>query len=219
MFAGRILIPAPHGQLEAIYRPSRDDAARVALLLHPHPQHGGTMHNKVVFRSARALEEVGFETLRFNYRSVGASSGSYDRGIGETADAATALAFLRAAQPSAEKCLVLGFSFGADIAFRLAAGVGNVDRILAIGTPAYALDPPAARDQLDRTFFIHGADDEIAPLRALRASLARVGAETEIEVIADADHFFTGHLAELQAAVKLGSRALAAGNREPGPGS
>jgi alpha/beta superfamily hydrolase len=177
------------------------------------------MHNKVVFRSARALEEVGFETLRFNYRGVGASSGSYDRGIGETEDAATALAFLRSAQPAAERCLVLGFSFGADIAFRLAAEVGDVDRIVSIGTPAYALDAPHARGRLDRTFFIHGADDEIAPLGALRAILARIGAETEIEVVAGADHFFTGHLAELQAAVKIGSRESGVeSRRSPGSG-
>src|SRR5262249_47195741 len=73
--AGNLFIPAPHGQLEAIYRPSNEMAERVALVLHPHPLHGGTMHNKVVFRAAKALQESGIETLRFNFRGVGQSTG------------------------------------------------------------------------------------------------------------------------------------------------
>ncbi len=209
MFAGRTLIPAPHGQLEAIYRPRRDDAESIALLLHPHPQHGGTMHNKVIYRSAKALEDEGYETLRFNYRGVGDSSGSYDDGRGETDDALTALAYLRAAQPVAKHCVVLGFSFGAGVAFALAAREAGIDRILSLGTPVYALDAERAADTAVRATFIHGERDEIAPLEALRERLAEIAPAADVRVIAGADHFFTGRLGELQAAVRV------AVNREP----
>lgn len=204
MFAGRTLIPAPHGQLEAIYRPRRDDADRIALLLHPHPQHGGTMHNKVIYRSAKALEDAGYETLRFNYRGVGDSSGSYDGGRGETDDAQTALDFLRAAQPAAARCVVLGFSFGAGIAFALAARDAGIDRIVSVGTPVYTLDAERAAETAARTAFIHGERDEIAPLGALRQRLAEIAPEADVQVVAGADHFFTGHLGELQGAVAVG---------------
>ena len=201
MFTGRTLIPAPHGQLEAIYRPRSQDADAIALLLHPHPQHGGTMHNKVVYRSAKALEQSGYETLRINFRGVGDSSGAYDDGRGETDDARTALDYLRNAQRSARRCLVLGFSFGAGVAFRLAASESDLDRIVSVGTPAYALDAPGAAANVERARFIHGADDSIAPLHELRARLADFGLKPEICVVPDADHFFTGHLEKLQAAV------------------
>src|ERR1051326_8510985 len=116
---GNLLIPAPHGQLEAIYRPEHAQAERVALVLHPHPQHGGTMHNKVVFRAARALQEAGYATLRFNFRGVGESTGTFDQGRGEADDARVALDYLLAEQPQAREVIVAGFSFGAWIGLRV----------------------------------------------------------------------------------------------------
>src|SRR5262249_59084965 len=104
--AGNLFIPAPHGQLEAIYRPSNEMAERVALVLHPHPLHGGTMHNKVVFRAAKALQESGIETLRFNFRGVGKSTGEFDQGIGEVDHARIALDFLLDSQPRAREVIV-----------------------------------------------------------------------------------------------------------------
>src|SRR5215470_4320315 len=101
--AGNLFIPAPHGQLEAIYRPTHDRAERVALVLHPHPLYGGTMHNKVVYHTAKTLDDAGFATLRFNFRGVGASSGGHDHGRGEVDDARLALDFLLAAQPAARE--------------------------------------------------------------------------------------------------------------------
>ena len=113
MFVGRTLIPAPHGQLEAIYHPPAEPAERVALVLHPHPLYGGTMHNKVVYHAAKALEAAGFVTLRFNFRGVGASTGQHDRVGGASEDARVALDYLLAQQPAARAVLVAGFSFGA----------------------------------------------------------------------------------------------------------
>src|SRR5215831_3927756 len=120
--AGNLFIPATHGRLEAIYRPKNDQAERVALVLHPHPLHGGTMHNKVVFRAAKALQESGFEALRFNFRGVGQSTGQYDEGRGETDDARVALDYLLSTQPQAREVIVAGFSFGSVAGLRLGCG-------------------------------------------------------------------------------------------------
>lgn len=199
MFAGRITIPAPHGQLEAIYKPRRNDAERVALLLHPHPQHGGTMHNKVIFRSAKALEDTGYETLRFNYRGVDGSSGTYDNGRGEEDDAKLALAYLREAQPAAQSITVLGFSFGAAIALSLRDNEPSITKTIALGTPAYGLKQTSP---LDNVSFIHGESDDVAPLSDLKTALAAQDPRPPLCVVPDADHFFTGKLTELQQAVR-----------------
>ena len=105
--AGNLFIPATHGRLEAIYRPKSNQAEQVALVLHPHPLHGGTMHNKVVFRVAKALNECGFETLRFNFRGVGLSTGEFDEGRGECADAQAALDYLLDNQQNAREVINL----------------------------------------------------------------------------------------------------------------
>src|SRR5262245_58569903 len=136
MFAGKTFIPCEAGQLEAIYRPTTDAAERIALVLHPHPLYGGTMHNPVVFNCARALHDAGFETLRINFRGVGESSGTHDNGRGEVDDARTALDFLLEKQPAAREVVVAGFSFGAAIALRLGCGDARVHRMIGIATPA-----------------------------------------------------------------------------------
>jgi len=203
MFTGRTLIPAPHGQLEAIYRPPAAPAERVALVLHPHPPDGGTMHNKVVYHSARALEDVGYVTLRINFRGVGASTGTYDAGRGEVDDARVALDFLLAAQPAAREVLVAGFSFGAAVGLRFGCGEARVRRLLAIGTPVRLLRAAALAACAKPIGFVHGDADDIAPLANLRALLAdtRRAAPTTFEVVAGAGHFFAGQLDALRAAV------------------
>lgn len=203
MFTGRQLIPAPHGQLEAIYRPPPQPAQRVALVLHPHPLFGGTMHNKVVFQTAKALEAAGFVTLRINFRGVGGSSGVHDGGRGEVDDARLGLDFLLAEQPAAREVLVAGFSFGAAVGLRFGCADPRVHRLLAIGTPARWLTAEALAACARSIAFVHGEADELAPLAALQALLAAAGrsAATELRVIAGAGHFFEGHLDELRAAV------------------
>jgi alpha/beta superfamily hydrolase len=211
-FVGRILIPAPHGQLEAIYRPRDGAAERVALLMHPHPLYGGSMHNKVIYNAAKALDELGWETLRFNFRGVGASSGVFADGAGELDDARTALAFLREQRATARRTLLLGFSFGAAVALALAARAPDVDAIIAIGTPpGDALGQLAGGLPEPPIAFIHGERDEIAPLAALRDWLRRqapqIGAGA-LHVIAGADHFFADHLAELRAGVRAAAQTV-----------
>jgi len=200
MFVGRTLIPVPHGQLEALYRPAREDAARVALVLHPHPLYGGTLHNKVVVHTARALEAAGAVTLRINFRGVGDSSGGYGEGVGEAEDARLALDWLLVQQPAAREVWLAGFSFGAAVALRLGCADARVGRIVAIATPARWLDVallPACATPID---FIHGDADTTAPLADLQALLAAAPrrAGTALHVLPGADHFFDGHLDALR---------------------
>lgn len=198
-FVGRQLIPAPHGQLEAIYRPATARAERVALVLHPHPLHGGTMHNKVVHRTAKALEAAGLVTLRINFRGVGASSGTYNEGRGECDDAATAFAWLRRQQPAAREALVAGFSFGASIALRFGCAEPRAARVIAIGTPGRWVTAAALTACAKPIDFIHGARDDVAALADLEAVLAAAvrSAPTGLHVVAGAGHFFADQLDEL----------------------
>jgi alpha/beta superfamily hydrolase len=201
---GNLLIPAPHGHLEAVYRPPVDRAKRVALVLHPHPLFGGTMHNKVVYRAARALEEIGFVTLRFNFRGVGYSTGEHDEGRGELDDARIALDHLLKDQPQAREVLIAGFSFGAAVGLRLGCEDRRVDRLLAIGTPV-RLDDLSFLDSCTKSkLFIHGAQDEIAPLAPLVERLKKLPATSPWRIlrIPGAGHFFDDRLNELTDAVK-----------------
>ncbi len=202
--AGNLFIPATHGRLEAIYRPKSDQAERVALVLHPHPLHGGTMHNKVVFRAAKALSECGFETLRFNFRGVGYSTGEFDEGRGECADAQVALDYLLDNQPNAREAVIAGFSFGSIVGLRVGCSDDRVDKLIAIGTPARMgnLDFLAACEK--PKLFVHGAEDDIAPLAPLEEFLATLpaGSDFKLERIAGAGHFFDNHAVELTRAIK-----------------
>lgn len=202
--AGNLFIPATHGQLEAIYRPRSNEAARVALILHPHPQHGGTMHNKVVFRAAKALQESGFETLRFNFRGVGASTGQFDEGRGEGEDARVALDYLLDQQPRAREVIVAGFSFGSIIGLRLGCADARVHRLIAIGVPARLGNLDFLRVCSKPKLFVHGVEDTVAPLAPLADVLAQLPANANLQLvrIAGAGHFFDDHAAELMRAIK-----------------
>jgi alpha/beta superfamily hydrolase len=203
MFAGKTLIPTDHGRLEAIYRPSRDDAEHVALVLHPHPLYGGTMHNPVVFHCARALHDAGFETLRINFRGVGDSSGKYDHGRGELDDARRALDFLLEHQPAARDVLVAGFSFGSMIALRLGCGDARVHRMIGIAVPAGHDDLGFLAGCSKPKLFVHGDRDDVAPLPALRDLLARLAVPAcELHVVPGTGHFFDDGLDELRSAVQ-----------------
>jgi uncharacterized protein len=202
--AGNLFIPAPHGRLEAIYRPKSERAERVALVLHPHPQFGGTMHNKVVFRAAKALQESGIETLRFNFRGVGSSTGEYSDGKGEYEDAAIALDYLLNDQPLAREVIIAGFSFGSVIGLRLGCSDERVHRLIAIGVPARMGNLDFLSDCVKPKLFIHGAEDEVALLGPLEAYLTKLpaGSNYRLVQIAGAGHFFDDQSDELAQAIK-----------------
>jgi hypothetical protein len=201
---GNLLIPAPHGALEALYRPTNTQAERVALVLHPHPQFGGTMHNKVVVRTAKALQEAGFETLRFNFRGVGHSTGQYDEGRGEADDARTALDYLLAQQPRAREAIIAGFSFGSVVGLRVGCADARVQRLIAIGAPARLFDVDFLRSCVKPKIFIHGEEDTVAPLAPLAELLSQLPAESGFQFvrIPGAGHFFDDKLPELMREIK-----------------
>lgn len=203
MYAGKTLVPADHGQLEAIYRPSQDDAGRVALVLHPHPVYGGTMHNPVVFHCAKALEAAGFETLRINFRGVGESTGTWDEGRGEYDDAVAALDFLLTEQKAAREVLIAGYSFGSAIGLRLACSDPRVHRAVAVAAPVRLLDMSFLTTCTKPKLFVHGSMDDLAPLAPLQAMLDDgVAPPAELRVVPGASHFFESGRDEMAEAVQ-----------------
>jgi uncharacterized protein len=202
MVPGKRLIPAPHGQLEAIYRMAEGPGGRAAVVLHPHPLYGGTMHNPVVFHCARALRECGFATLRINFRGVGESTGRHGQGRDEVEDARAALDYLLSEVPDAREILVAGYSFGAAVGLRFGCADARVQRLIAIGTPIAMIDPRVLSSCAKPMLLVHGDSDDIAPLAALESALATDAmSPRELRVISGAGHFFEDRLDDLRAAI------------------
>jgi alpha/beta superfamily hydrolase len=196
--AGNLFIPAPHGKLEAILKEPRAQTARgVALVLHPHPLGGGTMHNKVVFRAAAALNEAGLTTLRINFRGVGQSSGEHDEGRGELEDVQAGLDYLAAQYPDQEITLC-GFSFGARVGLEAGIADPRVQRLISIGTPVDKYDFNFLEACRKPILFVHGEQDEYGNVDKLRELIAKIKAPVELRVIKGAGHFFDDQLDELK---------------------
>jgi alpha/beta superfamily hydrolase len=199
--AGNLFIPAPHGQLEAILKQPRDGEVRgAALVLHPHPLFGGTMHNKVVFRAAAALNEASLVVLRINFRGVGQSTGEHDEGRAEQDDARVALDYLAANYPGQEITLC-GFSFGARVGMEVGIADERVARLISIGTPADKYDFSFLAQCRKPILFVQGERDEYGNVDRLRELIAKIKAPVELKVIKGAGHFFDDHLDELKAAI------------------
>jgi uncharacterized protein len=199
--AGNLFIPAPHGQLEAIVKPPRDgDVRGTALVLHPHPLFGGTMHNKVVFRAAAALNEAGLVVLRINFRGVGQSTGEHDEGRAERDDARVALDYLAANYPGQEITLC-GFSFGARVGMEVGIADERVVRLISIGTPVDKYDFSFLGQCRKPILFVQGERDEYGNVDRLRELVAKIKAPVELKVIKGAGHFFDDQLDELKAAI------------------
>ncbi len=193
-----LVIDGPAGSLEALLEDPGADGRHFAVVCHPHPLHGGTMHNKVVHTLARALQEQGMPTLRFNYRGVGASAGAYDDGRGETEDALAVIAWGRRRWPGAQLVLA-GFSFGAAVALRAALAAGAAQLI----TVAPAITHPGAAPLRPACpwLLVAGDADDLVDFGQLRAWAAAFQPPPTLRVLAGGDHFFHGRLQELRAAV------------------
>jgi alpha/beta superfamily hydrolase len=200
--AGNLFIEAPHGRLEAILKPPREESIRgAALVLHPHPLGGGTMHNKVVFRAAAALNEAGLVTLRFNFRGVGQSTGTHDEGQGERDDARAGLDYLAENYPHHEITLC-GFSFGARVGMEVGIDDDRVTRLISIGTPVDKYDFSFLTACHKPILFVHGEHDEYGNIERLRELVAAIKAPVTLEVIKGAGHFFDDQLDELKQVIK-----------------
>ena len=201
-----LVIAGPAGQLEALLEEPEDREPREAFVVcHPHPVHGGTMHNKVVYRIARGLRRSGAVVLRFNYRGVGKSEGSYDNCIGETEDARVALAYLRSRYPDLPYSLA-GFSFGSRIVLKMGCDLGTPARIIAVGVPAAHAGMAGLGDCDVPRVFIQSTNDQFGPRPAMEAYFERLRGPKKLIWVEAADHFFAGALDEFEEAVqKTGS--------------
>ena len=196
-----LFIPGPAGKLEALLEEPEDQAPKeAALICHPHPQYGGTMHNKVVYRLARALRRAGAVPLRFNYRGVNMSEGVYDNGIGELEDARAALGFLRERYPELPFSLA-GFSFGSRIILRLGCEVPGALRLIAVGFPA-ADEASRALGNCDvPRVFIQSTNDQFGPREAMESYFASLSGKKQLIWVKAVDHFFADALDELERAI------------------
>ncbi len=200
--AGNILIPVAHGQLEAIIKEPTKESVGSALVLHPLPTGGGTMHNKVVFRAAAALNETGLTTLRINFRGVGQSSGTFDEGEGELEDARDALNYL-IQNYSKSSLFVCGFSFGARVGMEMGIADDRVDYLISLGTPVDKYDFNFLRLCRKPILFVHGELDEFGDSQRMEALVRELEPKTEVRlvIIPRADHFFEGQLNEVKRAI------------------
>lgn len=194
-------ITGPAGRLEALLEEPDDQPPRLAALVcHPHPLYGGTMHNKVVYRVARGLRESGVAVLRFNFRGVGSSEGEHAHMTGEIEDARAALAWLRKRYPDLPFALA-GFSFGARVITRLGCPLEDARFLMAVGHSTqrdseYMEACPAPK------IFIQSTHDEFGPVAELEAVYARLPEPKQLIWIEAEDHFFRGGLDELEQAVR-----------------
>lgn len=191
-------VPGPAGRLEALLEEPEDVEPReAALVCHPHPQHGGTMHNKVVHRIARGLRRAGCVVLRFNHRGVNLSDGAYDRGVGEIEDARAALSFLRQRYPALPYTLA-GFSFGSRIVLKLGCQLPDVRHVIAVGFPTSYRDRGYLVGCATRKVFIQSTNDEHGPRPELEQVFAGLDEPKELLWIPAEDHFFKGALEVLE---------------------
>ena len=203
-----LLIDGPAGKLEAmIEAPESGQPDSVALVCHPHPLYGGTMHNKVVHRLARGLRRNGAAVLRFNFRGVGRSQGSHDHGAGEIEDARAGLAWLRARYPELSYTLA-GFSFGSRVVLRLGCELMSAAKVVAAGFPTRAGSLDSLFDCRTPKIFIQSTHDQYGPRPELEMLFARLPEPKRLLWVDAADHFFSGALdAFEEAVVSLGSIA------------
>lgn len=192
-------IPTPSGHLEGILKPGGEGAQAiyVGLVCHPHPLYGGTMHNKVVFKTAQTLQTLGIPALRFNFRGVGHSTGTYDEGRGEMDDVRYALEFLSRRYPGVP-ALIAGFSFGSWVGLRVAATDDRVQVMIGLGVPAHMFNGNTLQNCHKPKLFIHGSEDDTALYAQAKEWFEQVPAPKSMIQIQGADHFFQNHLEELQ---------------------
>jgi len=196
-------LEGPAGRLEAIlWRPAaKARPSFAALVCHPHPLFGGTIHNKVVYRAAKSLDALGLPVLRFNFRGAGMSAGTHDRGRGEQGDVSAALEFLAREFPGVP-LLVAGFSFGCWVGLRVGCADGRVRELIGLGTPVNNTDFSFLRNCEKPKLFVHGAHDKYGEIAKVEALVESLPAENRLVVVAGADHFFAGKLDQVDEAIR-----------------
>lgn len=197
-----LFLDGPVGRLEAIlWTPERSTPPTLAAVVcHPHPLFGGTLHNKVVYRAAKSLDALSTPVLRFNFRGAGLSAGSHDRGQGEQGDVQAAVDFLASEFPSAA-VLVAGFSFGSWVGLRVGCADPRVTDLIGLGIPINNTDFTYLWSCAKPKLFVHGTDDEHGARSKVAELVAALPGENELVIVDHADHFFSGHLHQLDQAI------------------
>ena len=194
---GNLLIPAPHGQLEAILKEPKGERRGVSLVSHPHPLGGGTMHNKVVFRAAAGLLDAGLVTLRFNFSGVGASTGEHNDVPGGVEDVRTVLDYLVSKYRGVGITLA-GFSFGSRTGMEVGLSDDRVVRLISIGTPVEKYrDYDFLTTVKKPILFVHGDQDEFCSVASLRSLTDRIP-HADVVIFENCGHFFDEHLTQLR---------------------
>lgn len=196
-----IIFNGPEGRLEGRYLPGSATKSPMALILHPQPQHGGTMNNKVVYNLYHIFARRGFSVLRFNFRSVGRSEGEFDDGLGELSDAASALDWLQVFNPNSPSCWVAGFSFGAWIGMQLLMRRPEIHGFISVAPPANLYDFSFLAPCPASGIIVHGEKDEIVSTASVVKLAEKIRTQKSItldyEEIPGANHFFQNEMPEL----------------------
>ena len=193
-----VIFNGPAGRLEGRYHPAKQKNAPIAMVLHPHPQFRGNMNHPIVYQVYYAFAARGFSVLRFNFRGVGDSEGAFDGGPGEVADAAAALAWLRAEGPAASTCWIAGYSFGAWIGLRLVKQAAGIDGFVAVSPPPNHFDFSFLAPCPAPGLILQGGRDAIAPAAEVERLVAELGASVAYERVEAADHFWMNDLSEIE---------------------
>jgi hypothetical protein len=200
-----VFFNGPEGRLEGRYQPGPEPNSPIALVLHPHPQHGGTMNTKVVYNLFHIFARRDFSILRFNFRGVGRSEGTYDSGHGELSDAASALDWLQTHNANASACWIAGFSFGAWISMQLLMRRPEISGFISVAPPANLFDFSFLAPCPASGLVVHGAEDVLVPEADAAAFAERLSAQRAIVVkygvVPGANHFFESQIEELNAIV------------------
>jgi uncharacterized protein len=199
MSESRITFPCGDLKLEGLLTLPEGGAPGAAVVCHPHPMYGGSMHNNVVEAVLEALWRRQFATLRFNFRGVGDSEGEYDGGEGELDDVREAVAFL-AGKAGVKSVVLAGYSFGASVSLRVGLTDPAVDRLVLVALPVAGMTGPS--DSTSKpVLLVSGDRDSYSPLEPLRTLAGRLGSRARLEILAGADHFFGGYEARLSALI------------------
>ena len=197
----KLFLSGPAGRLEALLEWTQSGEPRMAALVcHPHPLYGGTMHTKIVFRAAKAAIGLGLPTLRFNFRGVGKSEGAFAQGQGELDDVRAALDFL-GTRFRALPIILMGFSFGCWVGLRAGAADDRVKALIGLGVPAGSYDFSFLAAVTKPKLFVQGTEDVYGPRARVEQIFASLAEPKQIHWVEGADHFFTGRLEEAQQAV------------------
>ncbi|MFB6356403.1 MAG: alpha/beta hydrolase [bacterium] len=195
-----LTIPVEHGQLEAILKQPDDSPTGAALVCHPHPEHGGNMHNKVVYNTAKALRDLGFSVVRFNFRGVGASTGEYDQGLGELEDAESVYDWMKQRHPEVP-FIIGGFSFGSFIGLSVAERKPDVDAAIGVGLPLEMYDFSFLHEFDRPTLLIQGEHDEFASFNELATFLTGKNKQITLRKIEGGDHFLKERYSSLKTVI------------------